>query len=449
MYTLSLRDSIVGSTDLLVGQFDGANADILEIENLTGTVSVIASQNSGLASSGLTVDALNGLLNSTNGTKTNRFAGSNNSNLAILTTTDNKTFLAIDVDGAGTFTADDLLVEMTGSTLTSFTTDSLRGLIGGFSESGSNKVTIDGSSVSDSIFSDNSNHTIFGGNGNDFISSGSGNDSISGGSGNDEIWAGGGSNTIDGGDGNDSILGGSGNDTISGGSGNDSIGDDGGSNTIDGGDGDDSIFASDSYSYVQNQTPVLLALSNSTITGGAGNDTIQAGDGNDSISGDLGNDSINGGSGNNTLLGGDGNDTINSGVGNDSITGGAGNDVYIYNSSECSTVGNVDKLFGEFNGSNADKIQIMMGSPVVIASQNSNLASSGLTISALNSLLNSTNGTATTFVDTGSNVAILTTTDSKIFFAIDVDASGTFTTNDMLIDVTGSTLTSVTAGTFL
>jgi hypothetical protein len=63
--------------------------------------------------------------------------------------------------------------------------------------------------------------------------------------------------------------------------------------------------------------------------------------------------------------------------------------------------------------------------------------------------LNSTDGTAQSLFTSGNaSVAILPTTDNKTFFAIDRDASGTFTADDLLIDVTESTLTSVTIATF-
>jgi hypothetical protein len=71
---------------------------------------------------------LNTLLNSTNGTLSNDFTGTSGSaaiNAALLTTTDYRTFLVVDVNGTGTFTtAADMLIEITGSTLTSVTTAS-------------------------------------------------------------------------------------------------------------------------------------------------------------------------------------------------------------------------------------------------------------------------------------------------------------------------------------
>ncbi|MEI7796023.1 MAG: bluetail domain-containing putative surface protein [Methylococcaceae bacterium] len=58
-------------------------------------------------------------------------------------------------------------------------------------------------------------------------------------------------------------------------------------------------------------------------------------------------------------------------------------------------------------------------------------------------------GLTTKFLVSTIKAAILTTADAKTFIAIDSDASGTFTTTDYLIEITGSTLTSVTTATFI
>ena len=63
------------------------------------------------------------------------------------------------------------------------------------------------------------------------------------------------------------------------------------------------------------------------------------------------------------------------------------------------------------------------------------------TIAELNALLNSTNGTATTarFDGTGADAAKLTLADGRILVAVDIDASGTFTAADVVVEMTGLT----------
>jgi Ca2+-binding RTX toxin-like protein len=145
--------------------------------------------------------------------------------------------------------------------------------------------------------------------------------------------------------------------------------------------------------------------------------------------------------GNDTLIGGIRNDKLVGGLGSDSLVGGAGKNVYIYQSAADSNIGNVDHIVGTFDGGAADKIQLVSG-----------LLASNLNIIAAQSALNLTNTLSAAiaqFSQNKLNVAILTTTtDSKTFFAIDIDGDAAFTSNDLLIDMTGSALTSVTAATF-
>lgn len=115
-------------------------------------------------------------------------------------------------------------------------------------------------------------------------------------------------------------------------------------------------------------------------------------------------------------------------------------------------MGHVDTVIGTFNGSSNDKIDTSVTVATVIASQSSGLTFAGLTVDALNSLLNSTNGTGTKLTGTTVDVAILTTTDAKTVIAIDADHSGTFTATDYLIEITGSTgltATEITPATFI
>ena len=211
-----------------------------------------------------------------------------------------------------------------------------------------------------------------------------------------------------------------------------------------GGSGMDSVTSSVTYTLPRDVEN--LTLTGRSALNGTGNNS------NNLIVGNAGNNKLSGMNGNDTLLGNAGNDKLIGGLGADVLIGGTGKDIYIYNAANESSVGNIDSIVGEFNGSNADSIQLnsTQSTVVVIPSQSSGFISSDLNESNLNNLLNSTNGTASTrFTSSNANVAILTTTDSKTFFAIDVNGDGAFkTSDDMLIDVSSSTLTSVTASTF-
>ncbi len=117
-------DSTVGDVDVVSNLvLNAGTKDTIDLPSIAGTLAVVASQAAGVAATGLTGAALNGLLNSTNGTLTHKFGGTN-TNVAVLTTSDEsaKTFLAIDLDGDGAFTvSSDMLIEVTGATLTSVT----------------------------------------------------------------------------------------------------------------------------------------------------------------------------------------------------------------------------------------------------------------------------------------------------------------------------------------
>ncbi len=111
VYKYNAGDSIVGSVDLLIGSFDGYSADLVKLNDIVGTLSLLPSQ----SISALSEADLNILLNSTNGTGTH-FKGGNNTSIAQLTDGTSK-YWAIDLNGDGSFTTSaDLLINVTGST---------------------------------------------------------------------------------------------------------------------------------------------------------------------------------------------------------------------------------------------------------------------------------------------------------------------------------------------
>ena len=184
---------------------------------------------------------------------------------------------------------------------------------------------------------------------------------------------------------------------------------------------------------IKGQTGVEFTANTLVLKGGAGNDTI--------IGSDFG-DTITGSGGADTITGGKGADTI-------SVTGGHNTLKYAAGDSTTTAMDTITGL--TLNAGTADKIDIdSVGTLAVIASQAAGVASTGLTETKINDLLNSTNGTLNKFGgSTNTNAAILTTSDTKTVLVIDLNGDGTYTdAADVVIDITGATLTSFTADCF-
>lgn len=165
----------------------------------------------------------------------------------------------------------------------------------------------------------------------------------------------------------------------------------------------------------------------------------------DTLTGGTGNDSLSGGGGNDYLVGGLGDDTLIAGTGVDTLIGGEGNDVFVLATN--SFVGSVDSIVGAFYAPPVDRIDTSATVTNVIDTQITLQASTDLNVATVNVLFTAT--FTNKFVSGIVSAGIFTTADSKTFIAIDADASGTFTSGDYLIDVTGSTLSGVTASTFI
>ena len=117
IYKYSGGDSIIGSVDSLIGEFNSYNADFVRLNGIVGMLSILPAQSISI----LSESVLNALLNSTNGTGTH-FKGDSNTSIAPLTY-NSDTYWAIDLNGDGTFTAADLLIDVTNSTLTNVTVE--------------------------------------------------------------------------------------------------------------------------------------------------------------------------------------------------------------------------------------------------------------------------------------------------------------------------------------
>ncbi|HEY1603086.1 MAG TPA: M10 family metallopeptidase C-terminal domain-containing protein [Pirellulales bacterium] len=184
--------------------------------------------------------------------------------------------------------------------------------------------------------------TINGGAGDDLLAGGAGNDAINGGTGNNTLIGWGGNDTLNGGNGNATFLympgpASLGTDTLS-------I-DSGGVGTLDFEYLTDGVTVNIGSTSTQSVVSGLLSLNLGTSTtianviGGAGNDTITGNslsnvldgrDGDDTITAGTGNAVMYGGAGDDTLTGGSGNDLLYGGAGDDTLAGGGGNDTYLF-----------------------------------------------------------------------------------------------------------------------
>jgi Ca2+-binding RTX toxin-like protein len=222
---------------------------------------------------------------------------------------------------------------------------------------------------------------------------------------------------------NDFMVGTSSSDSINGEAGDDIIFGDQGNDSINGGDGSDHIQG---------------GVGSDSINGGSGDDFISGDQGNDSIDGGDGSDHIQGGEGSDSISGGSGDDFIIGGQGSDSINGGDGNDIYQFALGD-SNIGNIDTLIGDFSVGTADKIKLIGTSGTIeVLSQQSIFSLSDI------------NPSNTTLFSSGlGNIyvrPIITSDNNKKYLAIDFNQSGQFDQNDLLIDVTNSTFSTVTGG---
>ena len=246
---------------------------------------------------------------------------------------------------------------------------------------------------------------FFGSNFDDTLTSGNGNNDLVGLNGNDVLIGAGGRDRLFGGNGDDRLLGGTGNDDLTGAAGADTY-------VIQAGAGRDRIFtfevgidtiemrdAAASFAELTitqvganteishaNGVTVLMGITAGTVTAGdftfinplptptgvdvttnltAGDDTFTGDANNDIVNGLAGNDVIRGGIGDDTLNGGDGNDQLTGGFGADVLDGGAGTDRVLYsNASTGVTINAINSALntGEASGDTYISIENFYGS---------------------------------------------------------------------------------------
>ena len=205
-----------------------------------------------------------------------------------------------------------------------------------------------------------------------------------------------------------------------------------GTDTFTGSDGNDT-FTIHYDSGHSNDTSII------TITAGKGDDTITLTVDAIIAPGAL---TLTGGAGNDTITGSIHADTITGGAGIDTMTGGTGADTFTLaavTDSNAATAGAISKITDFAGGSDTLKTGVAGGTLRAVTLTVG--YTSADTIAELNTLLNSTNGTATTarFDGIGGDLAKLTTNDDRILLAQDVDTSGTFTAADIVVEITGQT----------
>jgi len=206
-----------------------------------------------------------------------------------------------------------------------------------------------------------------------------------------------------------------------------------GTDTYTGGDGNDKFTINYDANNASDDSVV-------TITAGKGDDTIVFTMGTGTST--PGTITLTGGAGSDTITGSVEIDTITGGAGADTMTGGSGADIFVLTTvtdSNASTAGLIDKITDFAGGSDVLKTGTIGGH---LRSVTLTVGYTSVdTIAELNTLLNSTNGTSTTgrFDGTGGDLAKLTLNDARILLAQDVDASGTFTAADIVVEITGQT----------
>jgi len=372
------------------------------------------------------------------------------------------------------------------------------------------KDTITGDGSSNSITGGTGADTLSGLAGNDTLVGGAGNDSLVGGDGNDtfSVVTADSSDTIIGGNGNDTIsvgstivfdatdanisgvefvtltaassvtlLGQTEAFTITGSTAADTIIGGLGADVIDGGTGNDAVvYTGATLTGTGGITLALTGANFATVTAGSTNvgadrirnvENVTGTTGDDSISGDSiansiaggnGNDILQGGGGNDTITGDAGNDTITGGAGADSLTGGAGSDTFVFTTASNSNSANAaaqDTITDlTLNGSSGDLLDFTLTGALTVLTGTSTAANFAAfdSISEINAIVNSANGSASVkFTGGSSATALLLTlggTSSKAL-VVDINGDGAFTAVDVAINVTGVTATSFTTACFV
>ena len=204
-----------------------------------------------------------------------------------------------------------------------------------------------------------------------------------------------------------------------------------------------------------------LTLTGSASINGTGNflanklngnnaaNTLLGLDGTDSINALAGNDSIDAGTGNDTITGGAGKDTVSTGTGNDVVKFAAGTTDTFATATSVAGVDWYKDLV--LNGTSADKLDIT--TPVAhVGAVNTGTISEASFITNMNTLLTAAGkGFIQNIgsIDAAVVSANAGTLQGKTYLAVDINGSDSFDASDFIIDITGSTVTSLLPTTFI
>lgn len=169
---------------------------------------------------------------------------------------------------------------------------------------------------------------------------------------------------------------------------------------------------------------------------------------------------INGGTGNDSITGSITNDKISGGVGADVMAGGTGLDDFVFAAGVTDTVATANSIAGVdkitdavFNAGAADQLDLT----VVVANVNtavSGSVSEATFVADMNSLLAVGGGAGFNSAVAGDISAAVVNVNAgglsgRSFLVVDLDNSDTFTATDFVVEITGSTVTSLTAADFI
>lgn len=169
---------------------------------------------------------------------------------------------------------------------------------------------------------------------------------------------------------------------------------------------------------------------------------------------------VTGGGGADVLAGGAGNDTITGGAGRDVMTGGAGNDTFVFAAGVADTVAAAASSAGVdllsdlvLNAGAADRIDLTVA-VANVGTTVTGAVNEATFIADLNTLLNVGGGAGFNTAVVGTITAAVVvanagTNSGKSYLVVDLDASDTFTAADFIVEITGSTVTSLTTATFI
>jgi len=291
--------------------------------------------------------------------------------------------------------------------------------------------TIDGTENSETLTGTNGDDVIHGFGGDDILQGLDGNDTLDGGAGNDQLDGGAGNDTLDGGADSDLLFDASGNNTLNGGDGNDSLRIDGViiaagiyyTNALNGGAGHDGLSATNM---------------DGTLSGGVGNDTLSAWFGTTSLNGDEGDDTIHLG-GTTIARDPDGVQTASGGIGAD-----------MFQVSTTSRLSEADRIL-DFSPAEGDRISLSGVLNGQVINPHAWDGDAPLVFSGQLDPMLMTPGSALPASSHGITAIQVwyARSGSTTYLVADVNADRIFDANDMVVELTGEAVSSLSAADFV